>query len=667
MSGKIVTSRTLLLMVAVFVRVTPEAQSAQRQRKPANLTDATIFSATSMLIQAGVRPTPQAVTTTARGLLENQQRSLRTAVDSKQIPIQKYHHQNKQVVAALSAVDARAQELVRRKRPTVIQRLGQIAELPFKVTGEIRRFVERPLPDELKPLARILVGQYVGRQFDTLTRHLIEKFGSGRDVARFVNAWNRIAPYKDNPELIGNQLKERLQELTRGELGKVFDRLLQSGLRKIGDNPAAREVFVSQLQMARQAVEKGAGDKIDKLIEQHKEELEKLSKDLTRPMPNKELRRRLAQIPKNLRRWMVQTIAEPPILDEPTTQEAVPLKAVFVASPDEGSPPLKVAFYAGASLGDVSSCAWRFGDQTSAGGESASHVYEKEGQFEVVLTVTGKDGKTDSTAQVIEVKSKPLPKLVVRSVTAQPAEVEPGGSVALSAEVAVSDCEQEGQVSYAFSPEGLGKVTGGTKADLGYDVECAGTLSIPENATPGPRRVLFEVSVILDMPGQAAGQAPKGGHPAGMVAKGQASFTVVAPKDKAAPTELPIEAWAGIWRYQPTSSKEVFRPSSELRVRIIDSKSLSVSDGYKDNVYRVSGNQAVTRGQESLQGLLRVNYTYTLTLSPDGRRMTCRWDSKSNNLSDPQPSKTGTRTYEYLKVSGSAPPKAGSSGSSGRK
>ncbi len=677
--------RILLLALVILVSAVSNAQAARRPRKPADLADATIFSAVSMLNQGGVRPTPQAVAKTASQLLENQQRMLRTAVDSKEISISKYHQRNKQVVAALSKVDTRSQELVRQKRSTVFDRLTRVLEFPFKAAGEIRRFLERPLPDELKPVAGFFLGQYVGRKFDTLAQHLIAKHGSDGDVTRFINAWNKIAPFKDNPALAGTQLRERLQELSRGELGKVFDRLVESGLKRIGANPAAREVFVAQMETTRRAIERGVSDKIDQLVNKHQKELEKLSRDLTRPMPSKEFRRRLSRLPQNLRKWAVQTIADPPVLDEPTTQQAASLKAVFVASPDEGSAPLEVTFYGGDSLGDVSSYAWVFGDTATGGGESTSHVYETEGKFEAVLTITGNDGKSDSTARIIEVKSKPVPKLVVRSVTAQPAEVEPGGSVTLTAEVGVSDCEQEGEVSYTFSPEGLGKVKGGTKADLSYDVECTAALKIDDKAKPGLRKVLVEVAVVLPPPEQA----PKGTRPAAMVAKGQGSFTIAPPKSSKTGPVQPLDAWVGTWKethYDDIRKSygggipdlvRLHVPES-MQIRAIGEDKLGVSirpTHTQEETHTVAGNTAsckktdyYTTGSGTKKDPTtkwKQDYASTLTFSSDGQSL--RWECLITTLclTDPPPGqkrveRTAPSDGTFTRISDAPPPKPNS-------
>ncbi|MEQ4203830.1 PKD domain-containing protein [Actinopolymorpha sp. B9G3] len=53
--------------------------------------------------------------------------------------------------------------------------------------------------------------------------------------------------------------------------------------------------------------------------------------------------------------------------------------------------------------GAVQSYAWNFGDGTTATGATASHSYSSTGRFTVRLTVTGSDGKTAQSEQVVSV------------------------------------------------------------------------------------------------------------------------------------------------------------------------------------------------------------------------------------------------------------------------
>ncbi|MEM6431005.1 MAG: PKD domain-containing protein, partial [Deinococcota bacterium] len=69
--------------------------------------------------------------------------------------------------------------------------------------------------------------------------------------------------------------------------------------------------------------------------------------------------------------------------------------AILSASAVAGAAPLNVNFDASASTddtGDLIAYTWTFGDGSSANGVQVSHVYEQEGEFTVVLTVTNNNG-----------------------------------------------------------------------------------------------------------------------------------------------------------------------------------------------------------------------------------------------------------------------------------
>jgi len=82
-----------------------------------------------------------------------------------------------------------------------------------------------------------------------------------------------------------------------------------------------------------------------------------------------------------------------------------PLKPRFTATPTEGEAPLKVTFDASASspADAITSYVWSFGDGTTATGVTAVHTYTDPGEYEAMLTVTDKYGRTASSSQNIKV------------------------------------------------------------------------------------------------------------------------------------------------------------------------------------------------------------------------------------------------------------------------
>jgi len=69
--------------------------------------------------------------------------------------------------------------------------------------------------------------------------------------------------------------------------------------------------------------------------------------------------------------------------------------------------------YDGTNVTEIRSYAWAFGDGTAATGIKVTHVFEKEGEYNVILTVTDSQGLTDSVTQPIMVLGFGAQKTVV--------------------------------------------------------------------------------------------------------------------------------------------------------------------------------------------------------------------------------------------------------------
>jgi hypothetical protein len=82
-----------------------------------------------------------------------------------------------------------------------------------------------------------------------------------------------------------------------------------------------------------------------------------------------------------------------------------PFGAAADASPKTGGAPLGVMFNAFGSDGDITSYSWNFGDGTSDVNGQASHTYNSPGTYTASLTVTDKNGQSQ-TAQVVIVVQK---------------------------------------------------------------------------------------------------------------------------------------------------------------------------------------------------------------------------------------------------------------------
>ena len=63
---------------------------------------------------------------------------------------------------------------------------------------------------------------------------------------------------------------------------------------------------------------------------------------------------------------------------------------------------LTCTFNATHSVGNVSTYAWDFGDQTSGTGSVVSHAYAVTGQYTIALTATDPSGTTSTTPDVVQ-------------------------------------------------------------------------------------------------------------------------------------------------------------------------------------------------------------------------------------------------------------------------
>jgi len=89
--------------------------------------------------------------------------------------------------------------------------------------------------------------------------------------------------------------------------------------------------------------------------------------------------------------------------------------AKFTTFNNEGSAPLAVRFK-DASIGEITSWTWDFGDGGSSTEKNPSHTYSKPGNYAVSLTVTGPEGSRKSDLSMILVTSSvSMPKAVINA------------------------------------------------------------------------------------------------------------------------------------------------------------------------------------------------------------------------------------------------------------
>ncbi len=87
------------------------------------------------------------------------------------------------------------------------------------------------------------------------------------------------------------------------------------------------------------------------------------------------------------------------------------------------------------SVGNVSTYAWDFGDQTSAAGSVVTHAYALSGQFTIELTVTDASGATSTSQEVVQINAPPVASFTVSCaetfvcVLDPSASQDPGGAI----------------------------------------------------------------------------------------------------------------------------------------------------------------------------------------------------------------------------------------------
>lgn len=108
-------------------------------------------------------------------------------------------------------------------------------------------------------------------------------------------------------------------------------------------------------------------------------------------------------------------------IEQAAAPENTPPVAVMTADPTSGSAPLLVSFVGTDSHdadGTITSCAWDFGDGSTATGATVAHTYAAAGIYTASLLVTDDDGATGSASTTITVTAvQPSMTATITSVT----------------------------------------------------------------------------------------------------------------------------------------------------------------------------------------------------------------------------------------------------------
>lgn len=137
----------------------------------------------------------------------------------------------------------------------------------------------------------------------------------------------------------------------------------------------------------------------------------------------------------------------------------------------------------------IQSEAWDFGDGTTGTGSSPTHQYAADGDYTVKLTVTTKDGRTDSTSQVVDVRTDDV---AITALTV-PASARAGKTAPVT--VGVSDKRYPETVQVQL-----------LKGDSQGDFDTVGTLTLSVPVRSGKKTTPFAFSYTFTSGDAAIGK-----------------------------------------------------------------------------------------------------------------------------------------------------------------
>jgi glucose/arabinose dehydrogenase len=156
---------------------------------------------------------------------------------------------------------------------------------------------------------------------------------------------------------------------------------------------------------------------------------------------------------------------------------AAPPIASFIATPNPTTVGTPVIFDASASYdpdGMIDSYAWDFGDMTTGGGPTPSHVYSSLGTYNVSLTVTDNESYAVTTYREVDVQPPPPgPQAPVARFLVSPSPVNPGAPVSFNASTSY---DLDGSItSYAWE---FGDGLGGTGIQVSHAYVAKGVFRV---------------------------------------------------------------------------------------------------------------------------------------------------------------------------------------------
>jgi len=142
--------------------------------------------------------------------------------------------------------------------------------------------------------------------------------------------------------------------------------------------------------------------------------------------------------------------------------------------------------------GNIVSCEWDFGDQTTASGVTSTHAYSSEGIHIVMLIITDNDGIAGIATKIITVMPKPLPPDA--SFTFSPASTEVGQTATFDAS---NSSDPDGTIINYFWDFGDGTTGAGITATHSYTLD--GTYTVTLTVTDNDALTDITIKTINDV------------------------------------------------------------------------------------------------------------------------------------------------------------------------
>lgn len=388
-----VVIRYFILGLLLLNLSTTFAESRDRkERKPLpSYTDLLLANTVADFIELGESPTVDGVVLRAKEKLKNlddyaERVALKPRDKTKPYltggQLVKLKERNLRMNAELDQMRAKAR---RNNRTTGIKRAFRFVtsalHVPIKIAGKVRSGLERLIPNEIKPIFRVLAGKYMLNKYNTFLKAFVAKHSTPK-LIRALDIWKTALVVKENPQIVSKILQGRIDELGRNEIGKLISDVTQKGLAKLPDN-AIGQVLGNILVMKASELNKRFGDILTReggiiYNRAFKEKITKMAARVVALTPGENVQKQFEKAGVELQEYILKRgVGLGQEEDKDQKPESEKIIAAFEASPMSGMEPLTVTFDASDSEGPIVKYSWWFGDQEKeVEGKKATHTFD---------------------------------------------------------------------------------------------------------------------------------------------------------------------------------------------------------------------------------------------------------------------------------------------------